>query len=146
MLDLSEVKWSKQSTAAVRKLRATLDSEFEFVPQPLSMLGFRSAITRFLKSERFRLKSKWLKGMKKCPLKVEFEDQWDRLVEYWQTKSQQEKSQQMQVARQSVKSNNQVGRKGKAAKDIPVSRMWASPLCSCFHSRGLSCLVNSIGL
>lgn len=107
----------------MRKLRAALDAEFEFVPRPLSQLGFKSAITRFLKSERFRLKSKWLQGVTKCPLNVEFEDQWDRLVEYWQTESQQSKAQQMQVARQSVKSSNQVGRKGKSAKDVVVSRI-----------------------
>lgn len=121
ILDVSVVEWSKQSQTAVKKLKEALDNEFDYVGQPLSMLGFRTAITRFLKSERSRLKAKWLKGVTKCPLNVEFEDQWERLVAYWETDAQQLKAQKMQAARQSVKNNQQVGRRGKAGKELASS-------------------------
>jgi hypothetical protein len=119
ILDMSVVEWSKQKPQAVKKLKEALDGEFEYLGQPLSMAGFRAAITRYLKSERNRLKSKWLQGCVDCPLHVD-DDQWDRLIEYWQTPAQQLKSHKMQEARQNVKNYALVGRKGKLGKDPAV--------------------------
>lgn len=138
ILDVSVVEWSKQSQTAVKKLKEALDDEFDYVGQPLSMLGFKTAITRFLKSERSRLKAKWLKGVTKCPLNVEFEDQWERLIAYWETDAQQLKAQKMQAARQSVKNNQPGGRRGKAGKEQAVRNVYSlcnvlvflSPNCS----------------
>ena len=84
ILDLSIVEWGKQKPVAVQKLRDALDSEFEYVWNPLSTIGFRTIITRFMKSEHHRLKSRWLKGNEACPIHVNGE-QWKLLIEYWQT-------------------------------------------------------------
>jgi len=74
ILDINVVDFTKQKPTIVKKLREALDNEFEYVPEPLNMLGLRTTITRFLKSKRSCLKAKWLKGMTKCPLNMEFED------------------------------------------------------------------------
>ena len=84
ILDLSVVEWSKQKLAAVQKLRDALDNEFEYVGNPLSTIAFRTLITRFLKSERSRLKTKWLEKKDYCPFRVNG-TQWLRLKDYWQT-------------------------------------------------------------
>jgi len=88
ILDLSVIKWRKQKLKFVKKLRATLDNEFNYVEQPLSMLGFKTTITKFLKSERSCLKVRWQKRVTKCPSSVEFEDQWYKLIEHWNTDAQ----------------------------------------------------------
>ena len=74
---------------------------------------------KFLKSERFRLKNRYLQGEDSPPLHVD-EDEWKRLKEYWNTNSQKSKAQSMALARQSVKSNAVVGRKAKVAKEVPM--------------------------
>jgi hypothetical protein len=126
ILDMSVVEWSKQSPQALRKLKEALDSEFEYLGQPLSMAGFRAAITRYMKSERFRLKSKWLRNAEeKCPLHVD-DDQWEQLIEYWQTPTQQKKSTKMQEARQNVTNYALVGRKGKVGKEPAAVRPFFS--------------------
>ena len=51
IMDMSVVEWSKHPPHRVKKLRDTLDSELEYVGNPLSMAGFRAAITRFMKLE-----------------------------------------------------------------------------------------------
>ena len=118
-LDMSVVAWSKQAGQAVKRLREVLDNEFEYLGHTLSMVGFRQAVTRYMKAERSRLKTKWLKGHDKCPLHIDGE-QWLRLINYWKTDAQVLKAQQMAVARQSVKNYSQVGRKGKAGKEAAV--------------------------
>lgn len=57
-LDMSVVAWANHDPKTLKKLRAALDNEFEYVGNPLSMVGFRVAITRFLKAERCRLKNR----------------------------------------------------------------------------------------
>ena len=99
-----------------------MDNEFEYVGNPLSMVGFRLAVMKFLKSERFRLKNRYLLGEDSPPLHID-EDEWKCLKSYWNTDSQKTKAQCMALAQQSVKSNALVGRKGKAAKEIPMVSM-----------------------
>lgn len=87
------------------------------------MAGFRSAVTRFMKSERSRLKVRWLgsndEDKEKAPVHIDPE-QWKRLVAYWKTDAQKEKSAKMAVARQSVKTLSAVGRKGKAGVEAEL--------------------------
>lgn len=116
ILDMSVVEWMKQKPQAMKKLRDTMDREFEYLGHPFSMLGFRQSITRYLKSERSRLKSRWLKGQKACPVHIKDKKQWDRLMAYWQTPAQQLKSQKTAIARQSVKNFMRVGEKARPAK------------------------------
>jgi hypothetical protein len=62
ILDISIVDWEGQKREAVQKLREKLDSEFEYLENPLSMQGFRNVVKRYLKSERSRLKMRYLSG------------------------------------------------------------------------------------
>ena len=101
----------------MKKLRDALDNEFEYLGNPLSMVGFRTCIIRFLKSERSRLKARYLKGVNTPPVHCNPE-QWSRLIKYWQTDSQKQKAQKMAIARQSVKNYTLVGRKGKGIQDL----------------------------
>lgn len=119
ILDMSIVDWGKQKPAAVEKLRAALDNEFEYYPNPISMIGFRTTITRYMKSERSRLKTRWLKGNDSCPIRVK-DDQWKRLKAYWGTEAQQKKAEKMSAARQCVANFSTVGRRSKAAKECQV--------------------------
>ena len=121
IMDMSVVEWSKHPPHRVKKLRDALDSEFEYVGNPLSMAGFRAAITRFMKSERSRLKTRYLKDEKTVPTHIH-PDQWKRLKDYWKTDAQKLKSKKMAEARQSVKNYALVGRKGKAARESVVVR------------------------
>jgi hypothetical protein len=128
MLDMSCTTWSKQDPFAVRKLREALDNEFEYRGQPLSIVGFKTAIIKFMKSERSRLKVKWLKGLETCPDHING-TQWGRLKEYWDTPAQRLKALKMKSARQSVKASHVVGRKGKAGKEAA----FVSPSLHCAH-------------
>ena len=85
------------------------------------MAGFRATITRFMKSERSRLKTRYLKDEETVPTHIH-SDQWKRLKDYWKTDAQKLKSKKMAEARQSVKNYALVGRKGKAARDSVVVR------------------------
>lgn len=114
-VDVSVVNWSKHEPHTLQKLRAALDNEFEYLGNPLSMVGFRLAVSKYLKAERFRLKSRYLKGIDTPPLHVD-KPEWDRLKEYWNTDKQKEKAGKMAVARQSVKNLTTVGRRGKSGR------------------------------
>ena len=119
IIDMSVVEWSQHRPQTLQKLRDALDSEFEYDGHPLSQEGFRNSVTRFLKAERARLKVLYFKGQKKPPVHV-FDDQWSRLIEYWNTDAQKKKSSKMAAARQGVKSYGLQGRRGKSAKDAHV--------------------------
>jgi hypothetical protein len=81
ILDISIVDWEAQKTEAVQKLRDRLDSEFEYLNNPLSMQGFRNTVKRYLKSERSRLKMRYRSGDLTNPVHVQ-PAQWDRLKQY----------------------------------------------------------------
>lgn len=125
ILDMSVVEWGKQKSKAVQKLKEALDEEFEYVGHPLSMLGLRTSITRFLKAERSRLKARWLKGNTTCPSRVNPE-QWKRLVAYWETPAQVAKSSKMSEARQGLGNQKSVQRKAKSGGPSQVVRMPSS--------------------
>jgi hypothetical protein len=59
-------------------VRDKLDVEFEYVGIPLSMQGFRTAMKRYLKFERSRLKMRYKSGDITNPVHVQ-PAQWERL-------------------------------------------------------------------
>jgi hypothetical protein len=71
MLDISIVDWDSHKPESLKKLRDALDSELEYLGNSLSMVGFRNAIKRFLKTERSRLKARYMAGQTECPVNVQ---------------------------------------------------------------------------
>ena len=115
-LDISIIDWEKQRPEAVDRLRDVLDKDFEYLNYHLSMIRFRNAIKRYLKTERSRLKAHYLLGDETCPVHVNL-DQWERLKEYWSTEKHLKRSATMVEARRKVKNYSSVGRKGKAGHE-----------------------------
>ena len=74
ILDLSVVEWPKQKPVTMQKLRDALDTEFEYIGNPLSTIAFWTLITWWLKHSW--LKARWLKGVVGCPIRVNV-DQWE---------------------------------------------------------------------
>jgi hypothetical protein len=91
MLDISVIEWEEHKPETLQKLRDTLDAEFEYLDHQLSMQGFYNAIKRFLKTERFQLKTRFLAGKDNCPTHVKPKS-WERLKAYWTTNLQKEKA------------------------------------------------------
>ena len=109
ILDVSCLTWKMQNPASVENLRAALDSEFEYLDHPLSNVGFKNAVKRQMKTERYKMKGWFMSGKKQCPLFVE-PDQWARLCEYWAKPETEQKANVMAKARQQVKNQSNVGR------------------------------------
>ena len=128
-LDISVVSWKKHDPHRLKKLRTTLDNEFEYVGNPLNMVGFRLVVMKFLKAERFQLKTRYLKDKDKAPPLHVDDDEWERLKDYWNTESLKKKAKSMAVARQSVKPSTLVRRKGKAAKEAPLVSVLELRMC-----------------
>ena len=122
ILDVSCLTWKMQNPAAVEKLRAALDNEFEYLDHPLSNVGFKNAVKRQMKTERSKMKGWFMSGRKQCPLFIE-PDQWERLCDYWGKPETAQKSQVMAKARQQVKNQSNVGRAGKAGKEALLVRI-----------------------
>jgi hypothetical protein len=125
LLDMSIIEWEAQRTATVEKLRDALDADFEYVPVTLSQRGFRNAIKRFMKTERSRLKARYMAGDRTCPVHID-PVQWERPQDYWGSTLQREKAERMTVARKLVKNSGNVGRKGKDGKEADLVS-----LCQC---------------
>ena len=70
IVDVNAVEWSQHKPQTFQRLRDALDKEFEYVGNPLSLAGFRSVVTKFLKSERCRLKAQYLSGNVEAPVHV----------------------------------------------------------------------------
>jgi hypothetical protein len=120
ILDMSVIDWEKQRPQAVQKLRQTLDHNFEYLGNELSVMGFRNAVKRYLKTERSRLKGHLAEfGPKVIPSHID-PDQWERLLQYWGTEKQQKKSETMSMIRRNVKNFASVGRKGRAGKEAAL--------------------------
>jgi hypothetical protein len=102
MLDINIVDWDNYKPKSLRRLREALDAEFEYVGNPLSMVGFRNAIKRFLKMERSRLRAKYMAGQSAFPVTMQ-PQQWESLKQYWSTERHVAKTEKMVRARQQVK-------------------------------------------
>jgi hypothetical protein len=121
MLDMSVIEWEGQRLESLEKLREALDLEFEYLGCPLSIRGFRDAVKRFMKTERSRLKGKYLAGDMQCPLHIQ-PSQWENLQTYWGNSSQVQKVEKMAIARRQVKNASHLGRKGKGGRDADLVR------------------------
>jgi hypothetical protein len=119
MLDMSVIDWEGQRPEALEKLRDALDRDFEYLGCPLSMRGFRDAVKRFMKTERSRLKGKFLAGDTDCPIHIQ-PSQWEKLQAYWNNTSQVEKAEKMAVARRQVRNASHLGRRGRGGRDADV--------------------------
>jgi hypothetical protein len=106
-LDMSILSWEGQSTDAIDELREHLDRDFEYVGYSLSMQGFRSAVKKYMRQERSHLRTRYREGHKHCPLHIE-EEQWTRLMNYWEADTTMEKSKKMSKARSSVATQDRV--------------------------------------
>jgi len=49
ILDVSVINWECHKPASLKKLRAALDRQFEYVDNELSMVGFKNVVKRWLK-------------------------------------------------------------------------------------------------
>jgi hypothetical protein len=119
--NISIVDWELQRAESVQLLRDKLDAEFEYVGNRLGTQGFRNAIKRYLKSERSRLKTRFLSGQTDCRLHVE-PAQWEKLKVYWSSDLHREKSAKMASARRHIKNYSTVGRKGRAGLEAKLVR------------------------
>jgi hypothetical protein len=131
-LDMSILSWEGQSTNAIDELQERLDCDFEYVGYSLSMQGFRSAMKKYMRQERSRLKTRYREGHKHCPLHIE-EEQWTHLVNYWEANTTMEKSKKMLKARGPMKVLSIVRRRGKhrgEAEEVQISVSLHSCFCN----------------
>jgi hypothetical protein len=85
-----------------------------------------------MRQERSRLKTRYREEHKHCPLHIE-EEQWTRLINYWEADTTMEKSKKMSKARGSVKVLSTVGQRGKhkgEAKEVQISISLHSCFCN----------------
>jgi len=61
-LPISVVKWEGHQLKFMKKLRETLDTEFENVDNEFSIIRFKSMVKRSLKTKKRKLKTKLLGG------------------------------------------------------------------------------------
>jgi hypothetical protein len=74
-----------------------------------------------MKTERSRLKTRFMVGETKCPIHID-PGQWEKLRHYWDSSYQKEKAERMARARKQVKNAGNVGRKGRnGSKAVVVS-------------------------
>jgi hypothetical protein len=81
MIDISITQWEEHKPETLQKLRDTLDAEFQYLNHLLSAIGFKNAIKRFLKTERFHLKAHFLAGNDIFPPHVQPKS-WEKLKAY----------------------------------------------------------------
>lgn len=137
ILDMSVIDWDKHKPQTLKKLKESMDLEFEYVGGSLSNKGFRNAVQRFLRGERCRLKK--LSNPENdddCPVNIDPE-QWKRLKAYWSRGDQVKKSEKMSDARKQVQNVSKHGRRGKAGEEANV----VSSYLNCFFEL-LSSLIN----
>ena len=130
ILDVSILSWRLQHPSSVEKLRAALDSQFEYLDHNLSDVGFKNAVKRQMKTERAKMKGWFMAGKRQCPVFIE-PDQWARLCEYWSKPETEQKVLMMAQARARVKNNSNVGRAGKAGKVAQLVSIRNSQSCVC---------------
>jgi hypothetical protein len=112
--NMAIVKVGEQNVVDMAELRRVMDIEFEYLHHELSDQGFRDCVRRFMKSERSRLKKRWIMhGHTTCPMGVET-SQWDTLVAYWSERATKKRTDQLTSARGAVMKVNKYGRGGKA--------------------------------
>jgi hypothetical protein len=95
ILNINVLPWEGHSPESLKKLRAILDKEFEYVDNELSTMGFKNVVKRSqLKIGRSKLKSRFLVGRTKCPINIE-PTHWEKLKVYWSKPETKKKVNQM---------------------------------------------------
>lgn len=83
ILDISVLPWEGHFPESLKKLRATLDKEFEYVDYEFSTMGFKNVVKRSqFKIGTSKLKSRFLARRTKCPINIE-PTHWEKLKVYW---------------------------------------------------------------
>jgi hypothetical protein len=127
---MSVIEWKGHRPKSLEKLREALDLEFEYIGCPLSMRGFRDAVKRFMKTERSRLKMKYLAGDTQSPLYIQ-PAQWENLLAYWEDTSQVAKAEKMATAWRQVHNALHIGKKGKRGREVELVRDASANLPFC---------------
>lgn len=71
ILDVNVLSWEGHALNSLKKLRATLDKEFEYDDNELSIVRFKNVVKRWLKIERSKLKTSFLEGKIDYPINIE---------------------------------------------------------------------------
>jgi hypothetical protein len=80
-MDVNVIKCKYHKPSPLKKLGKTLDKEFEYVDNELSLVGFKNVMKRWLKIKRSELKTKFMVGKRDCHVNIELVH-WERLKEY----------------------------------------------------------------
>jgi hypothetical protein len=132
---MAMVRVTEQDPVDMARLRLQLDGKFEYVGGELSAAGFRDCVRRYMKGERARLKRRYAqKGAKACPLGVD-QEQWEKLVTYWQQRETKNKSEHMVDARGAVANVSHLGRGAKT----PVRCDGQMEIIICCNYYALTC-------
>ncbi len=70
-MDVSVIKCKCHKPSSLKKLKKTLDREFEYVDNEFSLVGFKNVMKRWLKIERSKLKIRFMVGKKDCYVNIE---------------------------------------------------------------------------
>jgi hypothetical protein len=116
ILDISVVSWVDHHLDSIEKLKLTLDKEFEYVDNKLSIMGFKNMVKRWLKTKRTKLKTRFLEGGTECPINIE-PIHWERLTICWSKLEILKKVEQMSNAKNKVKNLTSVGQTGRTKKE-----------------------------
>jgi hypothetical protein len=128
---MSVIKWEGHRPESLEKLKEALDLEFEYIGCPFSMSGFRDIMKQFMKTERSRLKEKYLARDTQCPLHIQ-PTQWENLLAYLARDTLQvAKTKKMANARHQVRNASHVGRKGKGGREAKLVRDASANLPFC---------------
>ncbi len=119
-LNMVMVTITEQDLIDMAKLRLQLDVKFEYLGGELSVVGFRDCVRQFMKGKKSRLKRSYAhKGAKAYPFGVD-QEQWDKLVIYWQQHDTKTKSEHMVDARGEVANVSHLGHGGKAVMEAKL--------------------------
>jgi hypothetical protein len=116
ILDINVVSWEDHHPNSIKKLRLALDKEFEYVDNKLSTVGFKNVVKRWLKTNKNKLKIRFLEGRTKCPINIEHVH-WERLRVCWSKPKTKKKAKQMSNANSKVKILTNVAQTGRAKKE-----------------------------
>jgi hypothetical protein len=70
-MDVNVIKCKCHKPSSLKKLKKTLDREFEYVDNEFSLVGFKNVMKRWLKIERSKLKIRFMAGKKDCHVNIE---------------------------------------------------------------------------
>jgi len=92
ILDINVLQWEGHEPSSLDKFKVTLDKEFEYVDNELSIVKFKNVVKIWLKTERCKLKAIHLGGKIECPVNIE-PTHWEKLKVYWSKPKTKRKAQ-----------------------------------------------------